>query len=131
MINISLTEDLRPGVELAREYPAALDKETVAALRRIEARLTRTILKRTPAGVGGQAGLWGSIGGEIVQRGDAVSLIEGTPLEYAPVVEMGRRPGKRMPPVAPIELWARRKLGCRWDAACAAAPHGHRRGTAA
>lgn len=30
---------------------------------------------------------------------------------YAYVVEMGRRPGQRQPPSAPLALWARRKLG--------------------
>jgi hypothetical protein len=29
---------------------------------------------------------------------------------YAPIVEQGRRPGRR-PPLAPIRLWVRRKLG--------------------
>jgi len=35
----------------------------------------------------------------------------GTPLEYGEVVEKGRRPGKRMPPVDPLVPWVRRVLG--------------------
>jgi hypothetical protein len=36
-----------------------------------------------------------------------------SPLVYAPVMEFGRRPGARMPPIDPIQRWVRRKLGLR------------------
>lgn len=40
---------------------------------------------------------------------------------YAAVVEYGRRPGARMPPIEPIRLWAVRKLGMDPDDAAEAA----------
>ena len=39
--------------------------------------------------------------------------VVASPLEYAPAVEYGRRPGGRMPPVAAIERWAQRVIGVR------------------
>ena len=70
------------------------------------------IVKRTPAGVGGQAGLRGSIFSEVREFGTWIENVLGiagwnTRLS----VEHGRRPGQRMPPTGPIELWLRRKLG--------------------
>ena len=97
--------------ELARDYPLFVREETEAVLGIITARLEAEVARRTPAGVGGQAGLRGSIHGETVSlSGHSVAGVVGTPLEYGEVVETGRRPGK-FPPLAPIELWVRRKLG--------------------
>lgn len=97
--------------ELARDYPVATRLETEAVLGVITARLEAEVARRTPTGVGGQAGLRGSIHGEVVSlSGTSVAGVVGTPLEYGEVVELGRRPGK-FPPLAPIELWVRRKLG--------------------
>ncbi len=53
-----------------------------------------------------------SVFGEI--RGRSLSEMRGivaSPLAYAVVIEYGRKPGKKMPPIGPIELWARRVLG--------------------
>lgn len=36
------------------------------------------------------------------------TVVVGTNITYAPFVEFGRKPG-RMPPVAPIDFWVRRK----------------------
>lgn len=44
-------------------------------------------------------------------RLDDLRGIVASPQKYAVVVEKGRRPGAKMPPVAAIELWARRVLG--------------------
>lgn len=44
-----------------------------------------------------------------------------SPLFYGLVVEMGRRPGRRMPPLAAIGQWAQRKLGLSADEAMKAA----------
>lgn len=35
----------------------------------------------------------------------------GSPLEYVPVIEYGRKPGGKFPPVDAIRLWVKRKLG--------------------
>jgi hypothetical protein len=59
------------------------------------------------------------IGATGVLRGSVFSEPRGLPIRevvvsstqlYAPIVERGREPGK-MPPIGPIALWAKRKLG--------------------
>ena len=97
---------------LVKKYPDVVRAETVAVMDIIVARLEKEVIERTPAGVGGASGLRGSIHGEAVSvAGSSVKGVVGTPLEYGEVIEMGRRPGKGFPPVAPITLWAIRKLG--------------------
>lgn len=96
--------------ELAKAYPVITRQETEAVLGVITARLEAEVARRTPTGVGGEAGLRGSIHGEVTAAAGTVTGVVGTPLEYGEVVELGRRPGT-FPPRAPIELWVRRKLG--------------------
>lgn len=96
--------------ELAQKYPDAVREETESVMREITARLEAEVARRTPAGVGGAAGLRGSIHGEVKSFGGSVTGVVGTPLSYGEVIEYGRRPGK-FPPVAPIQLWVQRKLG--------------------
>ena len=59
------------------------------------------------------------LGATKILRGSIFSEPRGTPIRevlvastqlYAPIVERGRQPGK-FPPIGPIELWVRRKLG--------------------
>lgn len=108
----NITVDMgRTLVDLARRYPEIVREESRAVLRVIEQRVESRVVALTPRGVGGQAGLAGSIHGEVVETGGKTLAEIGTPLEYGEVVELGRRPGQRQPPVDPIALWAMRKLG--------------------
>jgi hypothetical protein len=51
-----------------------------------------------------------SITGQVVfLAGNEIQGIIGTPVPYAPAVELGSKP--HWPPLAPLELWVRRKLG--------------------
>ena len=95
---------------LAAAYPGIFMEETERVLLLITARLEADVVQGTPRGVGGAAGLAGSIFGEVQHSGVSVRGIVGTPVAYGDVVELGRRPGS-FPPVAPIALWAERKLG--------------------
>jgi len=110
-MDIDITYNQAELRELGKKYPGIVREETVAVMEMIVARLEKEVVERTPRGVGGEAGLAGSIAGEVKGRGSPVTGTVGTPLEYGEVVELGRRPGKAMPPVGPIILWARRKLG--------------------
>ena len=103
--------DLGEIRKVAQRWPEETSREMDRTMDRIVRRLEGEIAKRTPAGVGGSAGLRGSIAGEVQTMGRTVTGTVGTPLEYGEVVELGRRPGKAFPPVDPIALWARRKLG--------------------
>lgn len=96
------------------QYPGIAREETRTTLHLIAARMESEVMQRTPAGVGGAAGLRGSIFGEVRGDNNSVRGIWGTPLKYGEVIEFGRKPGK-FPPVGPIELWVRRKLGITED----------------
>lgn len=119
-----MTVDLR-GFEdvlrLVRQCPEIFREEALAVLEVIDSRVTKEVVEKTPRGVGGAAGLAGSIHGQVVETGEGFMDRIGTPLEYGAVIELGRRPGKKRPPIAPIELWARRKLGLPPDKAKRAA----------
>jgi len=83
----------------------------------------REIVVRTEVGAGKAAGLRASIGREVLWP---VATI-GTPYEYATAVEQGTRP--HMPPIAPIQHWARVKLGdegAAWPVALAIKRRGTR-----
>jgi len=75
----------------------------------------RRVKLKTPIGVTEVAR--GSIGHRIrtghgVGRGISVRAELGSPARHVPVLERGRRPGRR-PPSRALELWVRRKLGIR------------------
>lgn len=106
-----ITFDLSGIRELAAQYPAAYKREVVTVLDLVTRRLEGAVAEKTPKGVGGAAGLAGSIFGEVKVLGSTIKGVVGTPFAYAKVIELGRRPGSKMPPIGPIELWAQRKLG--------------------
>lgn len=101
---------------LAVRYPEVFVEEAEAVLRLVTARLESAVVRAAPRGVGGAAGLAGSIFGEVQAAGISVQAVVGTPMPYAETVEYGRKPGS-FPPVAPIALWAERKLGVAGDEA--------------
>jgi len=102
--------DISEISRLSRLYPDVAKEEIENALDIVVSRVSSEIAAATPAGVGGAAGLRGSIFGEVRTMGSTITGTVGTPVEYGIVVEMGRKPGK-FPPIAPIELWVRRILG--------------------
>jgi len=107
----TLKYDISGARELARKFPAAVRSVTVGVMQIIVMRLEGEVVQRTPRGVGGAAGLAGSIFGEVEAYGRQVTGIVGTPLEYGQVVELGRRPGQRRPPTAALIPWVRSILG--------------------
>jgi len=111
MTALSANFDISGLRALAERYPQAYKREVVTVMDLVVRRLEGAVVAKTPKGVGGAAGLAGSIFGEVRTLGQSITGVVGTPLEYGLVVELGRRPGKRMPPIAPIQLWAQRKLG--------------------
>ncbi len=96
--------------DMAKQYPDYVVQEAKAVMHLIVNRLEGAVIQGTPAGVGGAAGLRGSIFGEVVTLGKSVTGIIGTPLEYAEVVEYGRKSGKYPPPGALLS-WVEKKLG--------------------
>lgn len=74
------------------------------------------IQERTPVGVGGT--LRNSIAASGPRRRGKQWINRiGTPQVYGPIIEVGRRPNNRMPPLGPIKLWLRRKgrrVGFSW-----------------
>lgn len=83
-----------------------------AAMSEATLLLEREVKIRTPIGVTESAR--GSIASQVdrgmpIGRGSPIRGRIGSPLAHVAVLERGRRPG-RMPPVAALELWVRRKL---------------------
>lgn len=96
--------------ELARKYPEIFVDEVSAVMDEVTAKIEADVIQLAPAGVGGAAGLRGSIYGETVVMGEQIVGKVAHSSLYGDIVEMGRRPGK-FPPTAPIALWVRSILG--------------------
>lgn len=92
------------------------DQEITRGLDEIATEFERRVKNNAPVGVGGEAGLRGSVFREV--RGvPAREAFVGTTMPHAPIVELGRRPGQARPPIARIERWVERKLGVPADQA--------------
>lgn len=92
------------------EAPDIVEEELYGATWEASLFLQREVQERTPVGVGGGGGLKGSISAREPGRiADGVIGAVATSLAHAAPVELGTKP--HMPPVKPIEDWARIKLG--------------------
>jgi hypothetical protein len=106
-INIDLDEVVA-WVEVAQKMPEMTEREAIVAMGKAVAEVERQVVPRTPVNVGALRAAWSTR----VSRGS--QAIKGeivNPKEYAIVMEKGRRPGARMPPVDAIQFWVTRKFG--------------------
>ena len=95
-----------------RSAPEAVVDEMTRSVWEASLLVEREVRERTPIGVGAGGGLAGSIGArEPSVLGEEVIGTVGTSLRHAIPVEIGRRPGQRQPPLAPLADWAVAKLG--------------------
>jgi hypothetical protein len=104
------TRDMARLASLMRRAPKVAREETTRSMIEILALLEREIKDRTPVGVGGAAGLRGSITSEL--RGRRVSDLQGrvfSPMRHAAPVELGTKP--HFPPLQPLEDWVHAKFG--------------------
>jgi hypothetical protein len=86
------------------------DAEIQGALAELGAYGQRLVVQGVPRGVSrGGGGLAGSIFTELRGVPARRQAIVASSVFYAPIVEQGRRPGRR-PPLEPIRLWVVRKL---------------------
>jgi hypothetical protein len=88
---------------------ARVDPHIVGMLADVGAYAQRLAVDRTPAGVSAGGGLRGSIFSEPRGTPVARSQYVSSSLFYAPIQEVGRRPGRR-PPAGALLLWVTRKL---------------------
>ncbi len=102
-IRIEFTDPLTLHPERMRDAMMGAMHESVALLE-------KEVRQRAPVGVGGAAGLKGSIFGEVREMTTKIHGLVGTPLAYAQAVEYGRGIGKRMPPVSALIPWVEQKL---------------------
>jgi hypothetical protein len=95
--------------------PGVLDRfdaEVASTIAELGALGQRLVVTAAPRGVSaGGGGLRGSIFTELRGQPARRQAIVASSVFYAPVVEAGRRPGARRPPLEPIRLWVIRKLG--------------------
>lgn len=91
-----------------RDVRAMFDQEISAALLDLGAKAHQLVVDGSPRGGSDRfrISVFTELRGKVAERSQIVS----SSAVYAPVLEVGRRPGKR-PPIAPILLWVRRKLG--------------------
>lgn len=106
MIRVEITKPLRLHPERMREAMLGAMHESVALLE-------KDVRQRAPGGTGGQAGLKGSIAGEVRDFSSRMEGLVGTPLRYAETVEYGRRAGAKMPPVSALIPWVEHTLTLR------------------
>ena len=93
-----------------RDARGLVIEEMTAAIFEGTQLLEREVKERTP--VGATSALRSSISaGRPEPLPEGVIGVVGTSLRHAVPVELGRRPGKRMPPIAPLADWAVSKLG--------------------
>jgi hypothetical protein len=89
-------------------YPQFVSQELNVAMEAALQLLEGQVAARTPVNTGQ---LRQSITHQILSPFPNLIGQVGSPLPYAPVMEEGRRPGAKMPPVDAIKLWVVRKLG--------------------
>lgn len=91
-------------------HPERMYEGVRAAMHEGIALLEKSVKERAPVGVGGAAGLKGSIFGEVKDLATGFEGLVGTPIGYAQPVEFGRRAGAAMPPVSALIPWVEAKL---------------------
>lgn len=123
MRSVTLTPEglVASYLRLGEQYPAAIRRGLLSAsLRAIPAlqKATRQAQPASPDGVGQ---------GGAVNTGAYLRAWKSRPVEdgfavtndspYSGIIEQGRAPGGKMPPIEPIARWAQRRLGLSRDKA--------------
>lgn len=105
------TVGLDEQIELLREFPLLSNRELVIAMNKSVSRIENNVLPFVPVDRGT---LRGSIGSDVKEI-SSLSIIGrvGSSLSdevYPKVMEFGREPGKKFPPMEPLEAWVRRVI---------------------
>ena len=127
-ISIDFSE-LEKAIEKQEEIPRHLQQVMTDAMEQSLLLVKGQVVVGTPTNVGT---LRASISHEIISAFPNLVGRVGSPQPYAIVIEKGRAPGSRMPPVDAIKLWVIRKLqlppeeveGAAWAIAKHIAKHG-------
>jgi hypothetical protein len=106
ILNIDVS-DLEEVTDDLDAYPMFVNQELTVAMEASLQLAEGQIAARTPVNFGP---LRSSIDYSIISPFPNLVGRIGSPLPYAIVMEEGRRPGARMPPVDAIKLWVVRKL---------------------
>lgn len=108
--------------------PARIRRAAIKGARSAALRVVSLMVERTrhaePASDHGASGAVNT--GEFVRAWKMIPLTDGGRVvndrPYASVIEYGRRPRSKAPPVDPIIQWLVRRVGMSWDEARQAAP---------
>ena len=112
-----MTQDLQLDIALegmedviadVDEFPQSVGRELSVAMEASLQLLEGQVATRTPVNTGQ---LRSSITHQVTSPFPNLAGVVGSPLPYAIVMEEGRKPGAKMPPVDAIKLWVVRKLG--------------------
>jgi hypothetical protein len=100
------------GPMFDRSAPEIMQRDLLTAMYSATAFLEGKVRDNTPQGVYGmEGGLRATIHGEVIQYGTSVMGIVGHAREYGDVIELGRRPGQKMPPEGVLLRWVEIKTG--------------------
>ncbi len=111
------------GPVAERRAPAIAHKEILAAMSEavmfLERKVKENIERAGRMGVGGsQTGLYRTIAGEVIDKGAAmVKGIVSHSKPHGDVIELGRRPGKKMPPPGVLLEWIKLRIGATGETA--------------
>jgi hypothetical protein len=105
-VSVSGLEETAASVDA---YPQFVSQELNVAMEASLQFAEGQIAARTPVGVSGN--LRKGLNHQILSPFPNLVGSVGSPQPYAPVMEEGRRPGAKMPPVDAIKIWVVRKLG--------------------
>jgi hypothetical protein len=102
------TDEIEEFIVQLERAPELTARETMIAMRKAVAEVERQTVPRTPSNTGALRGAWTT---RVTRGSRSVKGEVMNPKEYAIVMEKGRRPGARMPPVSAIQYWVTRKFG--------------------
>jgi len=109
-MDVTYSIDIENMKKLIAQCPQVFADEALQLLREVVTVLEGKVVEHTPVGVGGEAGLRGSISSDAYIRAREIVGTVGTPLAYGEVVERGRPASQAMPPVEALIPWVRAKL---------------------
>ena len=114
-INLSGLQDVTDDIE---RFPQSVSRELTVAMEAALQLVEGQVKARTPVNT---SKLADSINHQIVSPFPNLVGSVGTPQPYGIVIEKGRKPGARRPPVDAIRAWVVRKLGLAGEEADSAA----------
>ncbi len=111
MIGLQIKIDASKALKKLKGFKAVYEREAKRGMFLAVTLVRSNVVPLTPVGVSSR--LRGSIEGQVKTLGSEIRGIVDTSLKeiYPTVMELGRRPGAKMPPPSALERWVHLQLG--------------------